>query len=410
MHLVRIESTSIIAEVPEVNKLTLVSRQCDATRDKNGFQGIYYVHKRGSCGSPGPSSPRNFPVMGHPTFKLVRTWKRERHMTGIPETRVQLFQSAKDDQELTWRVVRPEAVIHSEVCNSSDLPQWILCDRFDALVIQSNYVQAQNAKLSEQKLLIPELVNKAAEKDSKIAHLELDLSMTQAEIQSLLNKTHQSHDNNLALMEKIADLEVFIEDMRSKELNLTEYAIPYATKSRETGLDQKYEEMLALLDIPKQKFMESEPDDLVNEWKENHKETKTNNNWLWCIGIAIGTALVLSFLFFVYHSYQKQRWEVLRLRHLVFASKDKAISVMTETPREMKNKMIAPVMDGNKIKKQQKLWNPEPFNELICNSAGVQGALIDDIVDNMETEGGDNMQNQESFRSINEGMAETHNV
>ena len=278
MRLVLIESTSIIAEVPEVNKLILVSRQCDATRDKQGYQGNYYVHKKETCESPGCSSPSNFPVMRYPTFKLVRTWKRERPMTGIPETRVQLFQSIKDDQELTWRIVRPEAVIHSEVRNSSDLPQWILCDRFDALVVQSNYVQAQNSKLSGQKLLIPELVRRAAERestiaerDSIIAHSELDLSMRRAEIQSLLNKTHRLEDKNLALMEKIAEFEEMLLQMQSLDFKPT------------------FNLSHSLLSSNK----------VSHAMKSDGGNQSNLNQWslVWCILAAFGTALIFLYLY-----------------------------------------------------------------------------------------------------------------
>ena len=255
-----------------------------------------------------------------------------------------------------------------------------------------------------------------------ISDLEMqEIIRLKAELAAKTEECKQKTDR----MDALLDEQFAINDENAEEINrltnhieeLVAIKMPHTTPQGNYSmsewklnaeLNQKYEQILTLLDIPKEKLMQSEPSDLVNEWMRDHKETKTNNNWLWCVMIAVGIALVLSFVFFVYHSYEKQRWEVLRLRSIVFANKDKAISIIAETPRERKDKMIAPVNDDfNRIKKQQILWNNEPFNKLICNSACVQSALIDDVVDNMVTEGRDT----DKCRSNDEGMIrETQNV
>merc|ERR1711920_242394 len=92
-------------------------------------------------------------------------------------------------------------------------------------------------------------------------------------------------------------------------------------------------------------------------------------NLMW-FGIVIAvTVFILCCAFCIYYSYQKQRWEILRLRNLVHVNREK-----------------------NKI--QHPGWNAEPFSGMMSSIRGVQGALLDDVLEEMETEGGDIGNNQ----------------
>ena len=115
---------------------------------------------------------------------------------------------------------------------------------------------------------------------------------------------------------------------------------------------------------------------------------------MWCLIVGASTALLMCCLFRGYLSHQKQQWEIMRLHKLLHAQKgERHASVIMSAKRHYEED--AALEQENKRRKNtaHAAWKPEPLNQLLKNSVGVQGVLMDDVIDEMQTEGDDEQDN-----------------
>ena len=129
------------------------------------------------------------------------------------------------------------------------------------------------------------------------------------------------------------------------------------------------------------------------------KSHANSNNIQYLIYAVVGTVVAMCFLFGIFYWYQRKKWEIKKIQQLVHVknsgSRSRQIPVVNVLNSMLKNdhghdvhqqfKWPEGNRDGERI---QKLWqDPESFDNIMKNSAVVQNAVLDDIHEEMETEG-----------------------
>ena len=112
------------------------------------------------------------------------------------------------------------------------------------------------------------------------------------------------------------------------------------------------------------------------------------------------TVLIMCCVFSIYHHYQKQKLEILKLRSLVQVRKEQEETpVIMEEPHQKSggNQVNISLAKWENVRIQRKVWkDPESFDNAMRNSVSVQDAVLQDIHEQMETEG-----------QMNEGIPQT---
>ena len=136
----------------------------------------------------------------------------------------------------------------------------------------------------------------------------------------------------------------------------------------------------------------------IQSLKKQLRETgDQSSNWFWyCIigGCMIVTVLIMLGVFRIYYWYQKQKWEVKKIgnfRNVRTSTKPVIPAILNrQTGRKsVVEELSLEIMNDMKKTGEIKLWkDPEPFDNLMRSSVVVQDAVMNDIHDEMETEGG----------------------
>ena len=108
---------------------------------------------------------------------------------------------------------------------------------------------------------------------------------------------------------------------------------------------------------------------------------------LCCIVSAIVLALSCA-AFAVYHVYQRRKWEIRRLKGIINLSHSHRAN--------SKGNVVLGQGEANGDKSQRKVpqakrWRPESFSQVVENAVGVQDAVLDEIVNVMDTQGGSDL-------------------
>ena len=122
----------------------------------------------------------------------------------------------------------------------------------------------------------------------------------------------------------------------------------------------------------------------------------SNLKWSCIVGavVLLVTALVVCFGFKTYHSNRKKQWEIQRLQKLLSVSKDHQKADEIIAAHQKVTAEIEGVIEGDQPGKDDQPGEAVPvpdrrFSDLMKNSAAVQVVLMDDVVDEIETDGSD---------------------
>ena len=198
---------------------------------------------------------------------------------------------------------------------------------------------------------------------------------------------------------------------RDSKMNDTARAVQDSNYDRMSMECEKYKEILRLLSFTTSSEWDSAS--MVKSWKSSYDRNLIRENelvpksdvWTSCLlysGIAAVTvALIMFCAFRCFHGQKRQQWEIQRLQRLLRAQKgDLHAEVIMSAKRHHEEDERRKSMNH-----QQRAikWAPESFNKMIQNSVGVQDALMEDVIDDMQTEG---VHANDQSHDIPEGLLE----
>lgn len=276
------------------------------------------------------------------------------------------------DQELTDRTIRRLQDALVEFANSKN----------QNLMTRIDQLHAENHKLTVQLTQSNEELNKQHD------NVMLSVDGLRGQVYSHKSRNEKLAQSNQELMIGMDEAAFQIGNLTSENGRLAVEVGSYKLEIQR--LTQQIEARHARITA-----LEGEPREHGMVDERTHCDSVLKWSFIMGAVILLTTSLVLCCGFRIYYLNRKKQWEIQRLRRLLsvqndYRKADEIIEAHRRVSEEIQqeiegasnlNKSAQEAVDGDTAGRQ--------FNDLMVNSAAVQVVLMDDVVEEMKTEGGD---------------------